>query len=583
MSDSSDDTQITPIDADDLVVTPATAVTAAHDTSLLYFDSQQQDGDDTTRKDEEVSDEAYRLRVYGTTDYLGDGGGSRQSEAPLRKFSQSLSKELIRRRSSVVEQLPDTPAGWTVFLSFLLSVGLGYEIRLQQSLTQPPFTFGQLPMGSDIRSVYEKLTSSPESILARPIQPSLFVGTRGMLSSTAAYLLGGPSSKDDHLSFKEIIQSTVDGASLGIDWEVPWKTEDSRTSNLTAEERKHEILNGPIHEPVVIILHGINNDSNFGYMKSLQRSFANRGWNAAAMNFRGCGGVFMTTPRIYNGASTSDLRSLVWVLSGRVSKDVPVFLVGNSLGANIMTKYLGEEGISGTLPKCVSGAASLGNPLSINSSFVSFPFNIAMALGVKKTILQNWSTLSKMTDQLSRNVRRNVLLAPTICQVDQAASPLLARNDPFYPFAFRIGYKSGDSYWLDSSSYRLVRYISIPFINLTATDDFLIAAPSRNRLGFCISNPNVMVVETRCGGHLGWQESLPDSHFGSSSWADEAASEFFDAVMKTNMERRGSPVSPHTQDGASEGDALTTETVAARNSMKEQADQFRTNELKSRL
>ena len=239
--------------------------------------------------------------------------------------------------------------------------------------------------------------------------------------------------------------------------------------------------------------------------------------------------------------------------------------------------------MSGTLPTCVAGAASLGNPLSMNSSLVTFPFNVAMALGVKKTLLENLSVFSKMTDKLSQGALKQALLSPTIAQIDEASAPVLARSGPFYPFAFRIGYKSGNSYWTDSSSFRLVRYISIPFLNLTAIDDFLVAAPNRHRLGFCISNPNVMVCETRCGGHLGWQESPPDSYFGSSSWADTAASEFFDAVMKTNVERHGSPLTPHTRDGLAEDTVLSSETVAARKEMKEKADQFRTQQLKSRI
>jgi predicted alpha/beta-fold hydrolase len=111
------------------------------------------------------------------------------------------------------------------------------------------------------------------------------------------------------------------------------------------DECKRNILKGPICRPVVVILHGINNYSNFGYMRSLQSTFVSRGWAAASMNFRGCGGVGLTTPRGYNGASTGDLRSLIHQVSGRLAENVPLFLVGNSLGANIMTKYLGEEGL----------------------------------------------------------------------------------------------------------------------------------------------------------------------------------------------------------------------------------------------
>jgi hypothetical protein len=159
------------------------------------------------------------------------------------------------------------------------------------------------------------------------------------------------------------------------------------------------------------------------------------------------------------------------------------------------------------------------------------------------------------------------------------------RNDPFYPFAFRIGFKGGNAYWLDSSSFRLIRFISVPYLNLTAENDFLVAAPNKNKLGFCVSNPNVMVAETRCGGHLGWQESPPDSEsaFGATSWADAAAGDFFDAIMKTNTERHGSPLSKHTQQDGKDAEVPTPDTVAARQALKDAAATLTGTKLQSRL
>jgi predicted alpha/beta-fold hydrolase len=485
---------------------------------------------------EETEDE-YRRRIYGTglddNDLSTSSFSEREGRGVLvRKMSKRLSQALIRRRSSIVESLPETPAGWTVLVAAVLSAILGYELRLQHSLTKPPTTFCQLAPGSIMERIYQQMTASSESILSRTIQPSLFVGTRGLVSSTAAYLMGGPNSMEKYVRFRELLTMYQDGARVAVDWEVPRDQDGAVDEN----ECKRIILEGPIVRPVVVILHGINNDSSFGYMRSLQRTFVRRGWAAASMNFRGCGGVRLTTPRGYNGAYTGDLRSLIHTLSARLAENVPLFLVGNSLGANIMTKYLGEEGLSGTLPSCVAGAASLGNPLSINSSFVKFPFNVLMGLGVKKVYLENWKTIASMKDPHSREIFRNGLLSPTIAQFDNSASPLFIRNNTQYPFNVTIGYNNGDEYWFDASSYRYIRFISIPFLNLTAQDDFLVAKPSRNKIGYCLSNPNVMIVETQCGGHLGWQESPPESGtFGStSSWADVATADFFDAVMRAN-------------------------------------------------
>jgi predicted alpha/beta-fold hydrolase len=512
----------------------------------IYYSShedEEADGEDAEEAAEDEDDEdAYRLRVYGTSDF--EEKNPVTTRAVVRRMSRKISSEMSRRRSSMVEQLPKTPQGWTVFLSAIGTAILGYEMRLQNTLTKPPITFGQFPDGSVIAKIYQKMTATSDSILSRTIQPSLFVGTRGLLASTAAYLKGGPTTEGEHLCFREIITSTQDGATLAIDWETPLEV---NGHILTPEHGKQQILKGPIHNPVVIILHGINNDASFGYIRSLKRTFADRGWNAAAMNFRGCGGVPLSTPHGYNGAYTGDLRNLILQISGRLSKDVPVFVVGNSLGANVLTKYFGEEGRSGTLPPCVAGGASLANPLVINSSLVSFPFNVFMGLGIKKYCLENLSSFKKMKDPNFQRTLHNAFLATTIANFDRSIARYVLHNETSYPFSSIIGYESGDAYWTDASSYRFVRHISVPFLNVSSEDDFLVSRPSRNRIGFSLGNPNIMVVETRCGGHLGWQESPPerDSAFGSTSWSDSAVADFFDSVMKSNMEKFGTRIGKH--------------------------------------
>jgi predicted alpha/beta-fold hydrolase len=170
-----------------------------------------------------------------------------------------------------------------------------------------------------------------------------------------------------------------------------------------------------------------------------------------------------------------------------------------------------------------------------------------MALGIKKYFRDNWASFNKMKDPTFNTALQNGLLSTTIAKLDRAVANTMVRNDAFYPFASRIGYKDAEAYWLDASSFRLVRFISVPFLNLTAKDDFLTSTPSRNKLGFCLQNPNVMVVETRCGGHLGWQESPPDtaSAFGATSWSDAASADFFDSIIQVNMERNGSSTAEH--------------------------------------
>lgn len=343
----------------------------------------------------------------------------------LNRYRQSL----IRTSSSVIsEKLPDTPTGWVKLLSVLGSCLVGYELRLQKSLTCLPLVYAQ-SSSKQMNEIYNQMTASPDALLCRKIQPSLFVGTRAYVASTAAYLLGGPAAMDQFRRFREVMNMT-DGATVALDWELP--------EGVTEEE----VRNGRIRKPVVLVIHGINNHANFGYVRSMMRACTERGWIAAGFNMRGCGGLALTTPRGYNAAYTGDIRCVVQRLSARLAEHTPLFLVGNSLSASLVTKYLGEEGLCGTLPDCVAGGAALGNPVSINSSNMSMLFSPLLALGVKKSILEQWAALKQIKEPHFLSCIRRALMAVTLAEFDSAMAPIMIRNDPVYPFSFRIGFKS---------------------------------------------------------------------------------------------------------------------------------------------
>jgi predicted alpha/beta-fold hydrolase len=200
-----------------------------------------------------------------------------------------------------------------------------------------------------------------------------------------------------------------------------------------------------------------------------------------------------------------------------------------------MTKYLGEEGLAGTLPPCVKGAISLGNPLTINSGNMKFVPSFALNLGVRKQMLLGRKQLRQMTSLSYQRAYRRALLSNTIGESDHITAPHMIRNETTWPFATKIGYESGDEYWNDASSYRYISHISVPLLQITAQDDFLVYNHSLSKLSHCLSNPNVMVVKTKCGGHLGWHEAPPDTGnvFGfGTSWADTATADFIDSILK---------------------------------------------------
>ena len=188
----------------------------------------------------------------------------------------------------------------------------------------------------------------------------------------------------------------------------------------------------------------------------------------------------------------------------------------------------------------------MGNPLHIHSGTIAFPWNMLLGAGVKRSILQNASTYMKHNEPGFQHAMKKALLAPTIGKLDDAAAPYLIRNNAYPPYSLRIGFKDGEEYWWESSSHRYVGHVSVPLLKISAQDDFLVFGQFQKKLNHCLENPNVVVVKTRCGGHLGWQESPPPSSTGegggllggSGSWSDVAVADFIEALLQIRQEDR---------------------------------------------
>ncbi|KAJ0025507.1 hypothetical protein Pint_07765 [Pistacia integerrima] len=109
--------------------------------------------------------------------------------------------------------------------------------------------------------------------------------------------------------------------------------------------------------PIVVVIPGLTSDSDSAYIKHLVFCTAKRGWNVVVTNHRGLGGVSVTSDRFYNAGWTEDTREVVSYLHHEYPK-APLFAVGTSIGANILVKYLGEDGEKTPL----AGAVAICSP-----------------------------------------------------------------------------------------------------------------------------------------------------------------------------------------------------------------------------
>ena len=162
------------------------------------------------------------------------------------------------------------------------------------------------------------------------------------------------------------------------------------------------------------------------------------------------------TRRFYHSGETGDL-SLVLDRLLKEYPDRPVFLVGVSLGGNVLLKYLGEKG--GLIDPRIRAAVAVSVPFDLarSSSYIDRGFarlyQRHFIRSLKRKTLQK---LERFPDLIERD-RLGELR--TMYEFDDALTAPLH------------GFRDADDYYASSSSLGWIESISIPTLLLSAADD----------------------------------------------------------------------------------------------------------------
>ncbi len=212
------------------------------------------------------------------------------------------------------------------------------------------------------------------------------------------------------------------------------------------------------------------------------------------------------------------------------------------MGANHVVKYLGEMGTQ--TPEKIAGAISLCNPMEINYSKLSGPWSRILAMGAKKNIQRHDNSTREFNCEHFQNAIKRSLRSSSLADMNDSMKHHLIRNSPLHPFETSIGYESTAEYLKDASSQKYVGNVNVPLLLSLAGDDD-IAKNTISSLSHCLANPNIIVVITPCGGHMGWHMSKRNNPFGSwsfmssqdedKSWADRITVSFIDSMRKRSI------------------------------------------------
>ncbi|KAI0037036.1 Alpha/Beta hydrolase protein, partial [Vararia minispora EC-137] len=278
-------------------------------------------------------------------------------------------------------------------------------------------------------------------------------------------------------------------------------------------------------ETVVFVAHGLVGGSHDSYVRaalahlSADRSQGGLGMRAIVMNSRGCNHSPVTTPKLYHAGATDDIRhAMLWI--AKTFPDSPVYGLGFSLGANLLTKYVGEEAESCPL----SAAVSIANPfdfVAVSKNVESFNkriYNFAMG-NAARALLARHRKVFEDSITISRDALDGFLKKRFVVLRDFDT----AITAPVFGFAHPL------EYYATVSSARFMSRIRIPFLGLNAADDPILG-PDTLPLGDAYTNPWILLVRTQQGGHLGWFEAGSDGTL--RRWFVKPVSEFLTALLE---------------------------------------------------
>ncbi|TYH31924.1 hypothetical protein ES288_A01G210700v1 [Gossypium darwinii] len=252
------------------------------------------------------------------------------------------------------------------------------------------------------------------------------------------------------LTYRRHLFRAFDGGTIALDWltytDVVGGTSCMPDSSAAPKGDK---------TPIVIVIPGLTSDSAAAYVKHLAFNLARQGWNVVVSNHRGLGGVSLTSDCCYNAGWTEDLRKIIDHIRCEYP-EAPLYAVGTSIGANILVKYLGEDGANTPL----FGAAAICSPWDllicdrfINRRPMQKLYDRALTVGLQGYAQLHQSILSRLANW------EGIEKSSSLRDFDNHATRVLGK------------FETVDTYYRRSSSTNYVENVSVPLLCVSALDD----------------------------------------------------------------------------------------------------------------
>lgn len=251
----------------------------------------------------------------------------------------------------------------------------------------------------------------------------------------------------------------------------------------------HHVTAAP-NAPRVLFLHGLEGSSRSHYVAGAFHQASTRGWGASLMVFRGCGTQPNVARRFYHSGETGDPAFVFDRLAARWPNSA-WFLLGVSLGGNVLLKWLGELGDH--VDPRIRAAAAISVPFDLEAGARHISRGFARVYDANFLRSLRQKALAKLTRYPDLFDRSALERARSVYDFDEVVT------GPVHGFA------NARDYYERSSSQRYLAQIRIPTLLLSSRDDPFLPPDVLERVQRIVDgNPSLTAEFHRGGGHVGF-------------------------------------------------------------------------------
>lgn len=258
---------------------------------------------------------------------------------------------------------------------------------------------------------------------------------------------------------------------------------------------------------VVLLLHGLEGNSDSRYMKNMASKFIEDGWDAILMNHRSCSGEDNRLFSCYHSGKSDDLNRILKYINQTYNYESLV-IIGFSLGGNVSLKYLGE---TWEKPNNLKACVSISPPIDLG------------ACGVALNSTENWVYAKTFLATMRKK------LATKLEKFPEKDSGQLSRVKNLHDFdneytgpAHNFGDAQG--YYDTCSSKPFIKNITLPTLIILAKNDSFMRA-SCYPYEIVEELDNVYLETPKYGGHVGFVQN------GKYYYQEDRALDFVHAIM----------------------------------------------------